>query len=478
MTVRHQFIIGLKWSALGKIVSQIISWAITIVVIRLLAPSDYGLMAMAMMVITLLTHLNEFGLGSALIQAKEINDDQCGAIFSVMLLLSGTLSAALALTAPILAWFFEEPRLALLLSVAGLGFLISALSTIPESLLRREMNFKVLAGADTLNILCASLLTLTMAWHDFGVWALIVGNLFGACIKTAVLNIVSPRKIAPNFRLRQCQSQLGFGGYLTASRFAWWFMSQADVLIGAKLLGKEALGLYSVALNLASIPMHKSMAVINQVAFSAGAKLQDQKEATRNGLLEGLRWLGYAVFPTVAGMVVVAQEFVPLVLGKNWSGAILPFQLISIAIPLRMVSSVLSTSTTAMGRADIDFRNTLTGMFVMPICFIAGAQWGPAGLAASWLFAVPVTFSINFARTAAVTDLTAKDLLKVFASPLIATFLMGICVYVARDYISIYTNGFPLIAAIILTGMATYPIILLAIDTGFRTRLTNLFFSK
>lgn len=468
MTVRHRFISGLKWSAFGKALGQIVSWAITIVVMRLLLPSDYGLMAIATMVVTLLSHVNEFGLGSALVQAKEIDDERCGSIFGAMLLLGCTLSLLLAIFSPALASFFDEPRLSLILSVAGLGFLVSAVSTVPEAMLRREMEFKSLAIADLINVVCASLLTLLLALADFGVWSLILGNLFGSCLRTIALHLMSPRRVFPNLRLGQCREFLGFGGYLTASRFAWWIMSQADVVIGAKLLSKEALGLYSVSVNLASLPMHKAMSVINQVMFSAVAKIQNEKESARNGLLEGLRWLGYLVFPTLAGMAVTAPELVPLLLGENWSAAILPLQLAAIAVPVRMIAAILSTSTTAMGRTDVDFRNTLTGVFVMPVCFLLGAQWGAVGLAAAWLIGAPIVFVLNFPRTSGVIGVTASDLLRVLASPFIATILMSMVVLFVGNLLTDYIHGLSLLFAMITAGIFVYSFSLLGIDKGAR----------
>lgn len=471
MTLRRQFVHGLKWSALGKTLSQIVSWGITIMVIRLLSPADYGLLAMAMMVITLLNHLNDLGLGSALVQAKEIDDRQCGAIFGLLLILGASLSGLLALLAPLLAWFFEEPRLTLVLGVAGLGFLITALGTVPESLLRREMNFKALAVTDMANVLCGSLVTLVLAWQGFGVWALVLGNLAGMLMRVAVLQMQSARRVSPNLDFGACKSFLGFGGYLTASRFAWWFMSQADILIAAKLLGKEALGLYSVALNLASLPMDKAMSIINQVTFSAVSKIQDQNGAARKGILEGLGWLGYVVLPAVAGMAVTAPEFVPVILGQGWLGSILPIQLIALAIPLRMIIAILATSTMALGRADVNFRNTLTGTVIMPVCFLVGVQWGPEGLAASWLVAVPLVFLLNFPRTAMVTGISALDLLRVYAKPLAATACMSAAVYLLRQALLGQVNSLAILLMMIVTGAIVYAICLFAFDKNIRAKI-------
>lgn len=474
MTIRHRFISGLKWSAFGKAMSQIVSWAITIVVMRLLTPGDYGLMAIATMVVGFLAYANEFGLGAALVQAREIDDERCGAVFGAMLLLAGGMAALLALASPLLARFFDEPALAPILAVSGCAFVLTAMATIPESILRREMDFKALAGADLALALGSSLITLLLAYRGFGVWSLVVGNLLGTGLRTLLLHRLCPRRIRPHLRLRQCRDFLGFGGYLTASRFAWWFMSQADILIGAKLLGKEALGLYSVSLHLASLPMQKAMGIINQVAFSAVARVQEEKEAARRGLAEGLRWLGYCVFPALAGMALTAPLFVPLLLGKAWAGAILPLQLVALAIPLRMIGAILSTATTALGRADIDFRNTLTGCLILPASFLIGAQWGPVGLAAAWLAAVPVVFALNFRRSSALIGIGAGDLLHLLAPSFLATALMAGGVLTAQHLLAGRLAALPLLLTLIASGALLYPLILYAIDAELRRRLRGL----
>ncbi len=471
MTLRRQFVHGLKWSALGKALGQVISWVITIVVIRILAPADYGLLAMATVVVALLAHFSDLGLGSALVQAKTIDDRAIGAIFTLLLLLGVALAGLLALAAPLLAWFFDEPRLTWLLAVAGLGFVISGGGAVAEALLRREMNFKALAGADLVNVLVGSLATLAMALHGMGVWALLLGNLIGAAVRMLILNVAVPRRLAPNFHLGACRGYLAFGGYLTASRFAWWFMSQVDLFIAAKLLGKEALGLYSVALNLASLPMEKSLAVINQVSFSAVARIQEQQAAARAGILEGLRWLGYATLPALIGLAATAPDFVPVVLGEGWRGAIVPIQLIALIIPLRMLAAILATAITGFGRADVSFRNTLTGVVIMPACFLVGAQWGAEGLAASWLVAVPLVFALNFPRIAEVTGISAGDLARVYARPALATLVMGAGVLALRAMLNGLLGQPVLLVALIAGGVLIYVPFVLLIDADIRQRL-------
>lgn len=474
MSIKQKVASGLKWSAFSKGVSQLVSWVVTIYVIRLLAPSDYGLMAMVSVVIAFLSTFNEFGLGTALIQSDKLDDEGIGAIFGAMLLMGAALSALLALTSPWIAQFFREPELQTLISIAGLQFLLNAATVVPESMLKRNMTFKPLSFADITGVITGSLITLALALNDFAVWSLVIGNLSGAVIRAGILIAFNPRRVRPNLRLRGASTFLSFGGYVTAARFVGYFISQADVLIGAKLLGKDALGLYTVAMQLASLPMDKAMSTVNQVAFSAISRMQNHKHEMAQGLSKGIRWLAYLVFPAIYGLASVAPDFVPLVLGSNWTGAVLPLQLVALVIPLRMVGALLATANSGMGRADVGFRNTLTGVVVLPACFLVGVQWGEVGLAAAWSVGVPIVFVLNFKRTSQVTGLTAGQLFGSIAHPLFSAVFMVLTLALVRHALPATQPAWTTLALLIFTGATAYVSIAIAVDPQLRREIRAL----
>jgi teichuronic acid exporter len=477
VTLRNQVVSGLKWSAAGRFGSQLLSWAATIVVIRLLAPADYGLMAIIAVIIAFLTHINELGLGSALVQSREIDNEQAGAVFGAMLLLGTTLSVVLALAGPAIASFYDEPRLAMLVAVAGLQFIVNAIAVIPDSMLRRSLDFRSLALADLVWAICNSLVTLWLAIIGWGVWALVLGNLFGAAIHTLILTVLNKRRVWPNLRLRKALGLLSFGGYMTASRYAWFFMYQADILIGSKLLGKEALGLYSVSVHLATLPMQKAMGIISQVGFSAVSRMQDRAEHVHAGLAKAIRLLAYLMLPLLCGLACVAPEFIGVVLGDNWGGAVVPLQIVALTVPLRMLSVILSTVVTGLGRADVDLRNTLTGLIVMPLCFTVGAQWGANGLAASWLFAVPAVLLLNYPRTRKVVGLTITQLCRLIAQPLLATVIMSAALITLRFATQDEFAAWVRLGLLFITGTVTYSVAAWLLDPQLREdiRATSIF---
>lgn len=430
-------------------------------------------MAMVAVVIAFLSTFNEFGLGTALVQSKELDDEGIGAVYGAMLLVGAGLSALLALASPWIAQFFDEPRLQILIAVAGIQFLMNAATIVPESMMRRNMTFKPLSIADIVGILSGSLTTLALAIDGRGVWSLVIGNLTGAVIRGIILIALNPRRVNPNLRLRGAATFLSFGGYITAARFVGYFTSQADILIGAKLLGKEALGLYTVSLQLASLPMDKTMSIVNQVAFSAIAKMQDRKSEMQIGLVKALRWLAYLALPAIYGLASVAPEFIPLVLGSNWTEAVLPLQLVALIIPVRMASALLATANGGMGRADVSFKNTLAGVVVYPICFFVGVQWGAVGLAAAWTIGVPIVFFLNFQRTSEVIGLSARQLLRAVAYPLTAAITMTLVLMLIRLAIQVTQPTWGILSLLIFSGAVTYCLTAIALDTQLREEISE-----
>jgi teichuronic acid exporter len=324
---------------------------------------------------------------------------------------------------------------------------------VPESLAYREMKFKWLAMLDLSAALLTSGTTLTLATLGYGVWSLVLGNLAGNTWRTLLLVRRSP--IRPSIGAASIGHHIRFGGFVTGSRALWQFVSQCDILIAGRFLTQEAVGLYSVSVQLATLPMQKTMNILNQVTFLTVARLQDELPRLRSRLLHASRLLGLVMVPLMWGMSAVAPEFITVVLGSRWAGAVFALQIVTLVVPIRMLSAVFSTAVTGIGRADLDFRNTLTMSFVLPAAFLAGVKWGVDGLAFSWFIATPIIFALNFPRTARALGIKARDLIAALYVPLIA----GTGMYFAVAGVRRALDGLSAIdrlVALIITGAITY----------------------
>jgi O-antigen/teichoic acid export membrane protein len=255
---------------------------------------------------------------------------------------------------------------------------------------------------------------------------------------------------------------------MTGAKFVAYFMSQADVLIGAKLLGKEALGLYTVSLQLASLPVDKAMSTVNQVAFSAISRMQDQRHEMQQALLKAIRLLAYLMLPLIYGLASVAPEFIPIALGPNWGGAVLPLQIVAVVIPLRMITAFYATAIYGVGRADLGFKNTLVGAAILPLCFYVGAQWGAVGLAAGWLVGTPTVFLFNFRRSRDALGISFRQLFGALAKPFLSALCMVLALMVIRSALSETLQPWITLLLLIGVGAIAYGLAAFALDSQLR----------
>ena len=475
MNLRAKVLSGLFWVGGTRLLSQVLTWGITIVVVRLLTPADYGLLAMATVFMGLLNLIAEAGLGSALIQAPQVDDLTLRRIFGAVIMIDTGLFALQFAAAPAIAYFFAEDRLIPIIRVLSLQFLLMIFAVIPTALLSRSLSFKGQSMIGLAGAVCASLASLGLALYGYGVWALVASNLVAAAITTVALNVVQPFLKWPSFSLRGMRGLIVLGGQLTAARVLYFIYSQSDVFIGGRLLGKDLLGFYSVSLHLASLPVQRISAVVNQIAFPAFAEASQKPETVPVHMLKGVRMLSFLSFPVLWGISSVAPEFVAVLLGPTWQTAVVPMQLLPLVMPITILGPFLNTAFQGIGRARVVLMNMLTAALIMPVLFWAGTHWSLMGLSLAWLVGFPLVFIINLHRMLPLVGLKLTDVFAAAALPAAAALAMYACVAAAREALP---SGLPApfaLAALIPTGVVGYAIATLAVNRKGLREALNLF---
>ena len=430
--LKQKVLSGIRWSAGLRFLGQLLTWAITIIIMRALSPKDYGLMGMAGILIAFLTMVNELGLGAAVIQRRDMDEGMMRQIFGLLLIINASLFVLSLSAAPLIAAFFKEQRLAPIIRLLSVQFVMVSFVIIPQSLINREMLFKKKAIVELVSAIAGSLTTLPLALSGWGVWSLVWGSLTLQLFRTVGLNLVRPYIHLPHLYFKGIGQAISFGGYVTISRILWFFYSQADIIIVGRLLGKQLLGFYSVALTLASLPMEKVSGIINQVAFPAFASIQTDTQKVSSHFLKSVRIMSLLAFPILWGISSIAPEFVNLLLGKKWSIAVVPLQILSLVIPIRMVSNLMSPALLGLGRADTIFLNVITASLALPLGFLIGCHWGIIGVSIAWSTIFPIVFIFNLSRTARILKIKARDVIGEMASPVVAAIAMYISVSIIK----------------------------------------------
>ena len=227
MVMRHQILSGLKWTAGAKFGGQIITWAVTIMVMRLLSPEDYGLLAMATVFVVFMLMISEAGISPALVQKETIDENSLRQSFGIVIVMNLSLILILNFFAPVIANFFGDEQLVLILRALSLQFIFVAITTIPSVLLKRKLKFKSMSLIFLATTVLGSFLTLAMAVAGYGVWSLVFGSIFIGFSRAIIMNVVEPFRLFPKFSLQGMRSILLFGGNITLSRLLWLFYNQA-----------------------------------------------------------------------------------------------------------------------------------------------------------------------------------------------------------------------------------------------------------
>jgi len=433
MEIREKVLYALKWGALLKIISQIVTWSATIYVIRLLTPEDYGVMAIATVFVGFAFMINELGLGAAIVQDKNLNEETLRKTYSFILIVNLVLFLLLFFSAEYISIFFDEPRLTLVIQVLSVQFIILAFELIPVALLERELAIKEKSFIQLVAQVSSAMVSLVLAYSGYGVWALVWGSMADAVVRTIGSNIVRPYLKLPSFDFSGMKKIMSFGGYVAGERGVWFFYNEADIFVIGKLLGSSLLGVYAVAMHLSALIMHKTGELIYTISFPAFARIQDEPEKVEKYLFKAVRTMSLLVFPVFIGMSAVADEMVTVLLGENWLAAIPILQILCLVMPLRLMSNLFQPLLQGLGRPGVSLSNLIIVAIIMVIAFVIGAQFGLIGVSLSWLIAFPIAFYISLHRTAKVVKFSAWGVLKEMAWPLMASAVMYASVWIARD---------------------------------------------
>jgi O-antigen/teichoic acid export membrane protein len=413
------------WRSGAQIVGQLITWAATFLVIRILDPHDYGLFAMTQVVLSVLNMLNGAGLASGLIQKPDADERTIRQLYGMLIVLNFGLGAVQFAVAPLVAAYFRQPIVTDLLRVQSFLYFTTPFVAFPYALLARAIDFKQQAKVYFVSSITGALTALAGAYAGLGVWTLIAAPAVLYTTRAIGMTRLSRHHYRPLFDFRGAGALAKFGGLMAAGQFFWVLQSQADVFIAGRVLQPATLGLYTTGLFLTQILVSKFVPAINDVAFSIYARMQDDKSAVAEGFARSSRMVMLVAMPFYVGLAATAEPLVATVLGPKWIAAAPLVRLLAFAMPAMTLQVLFSPACSAMGRPGINVHTGAVGATLLPIAFLIGLHWGVTGLAASWFFAYLIYLVITAARVLPVLGLSATALARAIAPTLVAAIVMG-----------------------------------------------------
>lgn len=378
------------WRSGSQIVGQVIAWTVTLIVLNLLRPADYGLYAMAAVMMTILDFLNGYGFASALIQQKDVTQRNIRQALGIMICLNTGIAIIQFAAAPLVAAYFGKPEVADLLHYLAFIYLATPFIIVPEVLLSRRLDFKRQAIANLSAAIIGAGVSLYCALAGYGVWTLVYAPITMFFVRAIGLTIAARMFVLPLFDFRGTGHIVRFGGALMVSHLCWVVQSQADVTLAGRLLDEHDVGLYATALFMSQLIVAKFVPPLNQVAFPAYAKIQDNPDAVRSAFLDSLRLIMLITAPLFLGIAAVAPTLIEVLFKPDWQGMVPLVQLTALAMPAMTLQVLFAPVCNATGRPNLSMRASLFGAAIFASGFAIGVQFGTIGLAAAWLVCAPV----------------------------------------------------------------------------------------
>jgi O-antigen/teichoic acid export membrane protein len=343
--------------------------------------------------------------------------------------------AALVLAAPRIAAWYHQPELERVIQVASLSLLMTAIATVPQAHLERNLRFKEIALALIAGSVAGSLVTIVCALFGFGVWSLVIGTLVLSALRSMVVIAYNRSAVWPDFSLglKPVRHLMHFSLHVLCNRILWYWAMTLDVVILGRMVGSRELGSYTVGSNLAAIPGDKGMDAVNQVSFPMLSRMRPERSRFNRTYERIMSVLALYGFLVAWALAAVAAEFVHVVLSDKWRAAVVPLSMLSIAGPLRILTAFQATANTAAGVPQANTRVWALTCLALPAGIFVGARIdGIDGAAVSWVAVYVIVYLVSTFYTCRVTERDVRDELRLIVVPLFAGIAMLIVTRVLR----------------------------------------------
>jgi teichuronic acid exporter len=418
------------WTGLAKLVSQGASFVTMLVLVRLLDKSDFGLFSIVLLYTVLIDNITDFGLQSALIQRKTVDQATLSSVYWILLAASFAIIAATVISTPLVAEFFTNKGLVDTIRLASLAFVLVPSTIVGTALLSRDLRLESIAKIELTACIARCCISIGCAYAGLGVYSLV----FGYLLERVVLGILLPREAGWWPRLvidtQSVKELWAFGLNVTASRLLWFGYTRVDSIIVGRVLGVEVLGLYSIAYQIAMAFSQFISSVYYRVMFPILARTEGPTLFAETFLKSSVA-LTFLTLPVMILIGMLSDELVDCSLGNQWRDAVPILRALAAVAVCQTLAGLLPQAMNAAGRADVGVWINLLSLLLLGLGGYAGARWfGLEGVLVALLVVSPVRYLGAIVGVCRIFSIPIRRFVSVHARPYGAALVLITSVYV------------------------------------------------
>ncbi len=457
---------GFFWVFGERITAQFVSFVVSVVLARILLPSEYGVIALIIVFINIANVFVVSGLSTSLIQKKDANEEDFSTIFYCSLILSVLIYILLWFAAPFIADFYNSPHLTAYVRVFSIKILVSSYNSIQHAYVSRHMIFKKFFIATLFGTIISAFVGIGMAYMGFGAWSIIGQYLTNTVIDTLVLAVILPWRPRRMFNWKSAKSLISYGWKVLATDLLGTvFVNLRSLLLG-KVYTTADLAYYNKGQQFPQLIGNNLDATITTVLFPAMSNKNDSTVEVRILTRRAIRIASYLIYPILGGLIAVAQPLVVVLLTEKWKPCIFFFQMLCISQGLTTVSNLNLQALKAIGRSDVTLKLEFVKKPVYLLFLVAGMYYSTYAVVISMVLYSFVGTTINILPNAKHLSYTFKEQL---IDILPAVLVSAAVVAAALPLTLLPLNNYLILAMQIVVGAGVYVAlsILFKVDSFF-----------
>jgi O-antigen/teichoic acid export membrane protein len=462
-TLSAKVVKGTGWVFALRVLTQLFIIGRLILLARLLMPSDFGLMGIALLVISILEAFSQTGIQQALVWKKEEIKEHLDTAWGILILRGIVLFVVLYFIAPYVSAFFKVATAdtgvgpELVIRVIGISILLKAFTNIGVVYFYKELDFRKQFIYQIGGALADFVVSVSAALILKSVWALAMGLLAGNLVSCILSYIIHPCR--PRFRLEKAKTRelFGYGKWITGSGILIFFGGHIDDLFVGRLLGAGALGFYQVAYKISNTPASEITYVIGRVAFPAYAKLQGEQLRLRQAYFKIMGVTVLFSIPIAIAIILLARDFTWIFLGEKWLPVVPVMQLVAVGALIKSVVSTGSALFMGSGYPRYEFYMQLMRVIIIVLAIYPAVIYmdisGAAGCVILSMLGMLVVWYIYTRR---ITGASREFYAKSFGPPLLGSLVMGGVIYLSMMFWKASWLSLPVFIGIGVLGLLVY----------------------
>lgn len=444
---------NLIWRFAERCGAQGVSFVVSIVLARLLAPELYGTISLVTVFTTIMQVFVDSGMGNALIQKKDADDLDFSSVFYFNVVVCAVLYLVMFCAAPVIARFYEDMSLVPIIRVLSLTLVISGVKNVQQAYVSRTMQFKRFFFATLGGTVGAAVIGIGMAYAGYGVWALVAQQLFNAAMDTVVLWVTVKWRPKRMFSWKRLKSLLSFGSKLLASSLLDTVYNNLRQLIIGKVYSTEDLAYYNKGQQFPNIVITNINSSIDSVLLPVMSAEQDDIPRVKQMTRKAIRTSSFVIWPMVIGMAACAEPLIEVLLTEKWLPCVPFLRVFCITYGFWPIHTANLNAIKAVGRSDIFLKLEIVKKAVGLLSIVVSVSLGVHAIAIAMLITAPISAMINAFPNRKLLGYRYREQLKDILPSLLLSLVMGAVVY-AMSWLP--WSRLMVLAAQVLTGVLIY----------------------